>query len=108
VSGAGAGAPIIRLRDSRTYLVHETGAPEPGERFRVTRYRALVSGEVREVREVRDSCGHALASVRAMLPADNAEIVIAVGERSGAEVHRWGALATGLFAERRAQSRAAR
>ena len=94
----------------KTFLVHDFGSGLEGDdRFVVERFKALADGNIRPVRpEAPRAKGKARAKrivvsrkqAEALRP-DITEIIICTGLRARGGRQAWGAVATGLFCDRR-------
>lgn len=95
---------------AKTFLVHDFGSGLEGDdRFVVERFKALADGNIRPVRpEAPGAKGKARRKrivvsrkqAEALRP-DITEIIICTGLRTRGGRQAWGAVATGLFCDRR-------
>ena len=102
-------AAIAVPGNSRTILTHVFGRGLADERYVVERYQALANGDIRRwlgdetPAKGRRKAKRTIASlndVRGMRPAPT-EIIVCTGLRIKGGVQYWGAVATGLFCDRR-------
>ena len=102
-------AAIAVPGNSRTILTHVFGRGLEDDRYVVERFHAMANGDVRRqpgdepAKQGRRKRQHTIASlkaVREMRPAPT-EIIVCTGLRIRGGVQYWGAIATGLFCDRK-------
>ena len=102
-------AAIAVPGNSRTILTHVFGHGLEDDCYVVERFHAMANGDVRRqsgdepVKKGRRKGKHMIASlkaVREMRPAPT-EIIVCTGLRIRGGVQYWGAIATGLFCDRK-------
>ena len=102
-------AAIAVPGNSRTILTHVFGRGLEDDRYVVERFQAMANGDIRRssgdepATKGRRKGQHMIASlkaVREMRPAPT-EIIVCTGLRIRGGVQYWGAIATGLFCDRK-------
>ena len=102
-------AAIAVPGNSRTILTHVFGRGLDDERYVVERFQAMANGDIRRwpgdepAKKSRRKAKRTIASLNAvqeMRPAPT-EIIICTGLRIKGGVQYWGAIATGLFCDRK-------
>ena len=95
--------------NARTFLVHMFGLGLEDERYVVERFKSMTNGDIRPLsvdgqakkgrRKARRTTV-SLKAVKAMRPGRD-EIIICTGVTIKGGIQYWGALATGMFVERK-------